>query len=136
MSKAKTAILDNLDPFTRAYIEAALWSSYICDEDGNEIEPMDSNHGPEDIAVTSLKRIISDCMEFQEDNNRDLLEADKLPHYDMSHAGHDFWLTRNRHGAGYWDSGLGKEIGDRLTNAAHAWGEIHLHKFRGKIWLE
>lgn len=37
--------------------------------------------------------------------------------------GHDFWLTRNGHGAGFWDRGLG-ELGDRLTDAAHAYGSV------------
>jgi hypothetical protein len=37
-------------------------------------------------------------------------------------AGHDFALTRNHHGAGYWCRDLG-DLGDRLTTAAHAYGE-------------
>lgn len=36
--------------------------------------------------------------------------------------GHDFILTRNHHGAGFWDRGLG-DLGDRLTTAAHVYGE-------------
>jgi len=36
--------------------------------------------------------------------------------------GEDFALTRNRHGAGFWGRGYG-EVGDRLTEAAHAFGE-------------
>lgn len=41
------------------------------------------------------------------------------------YLGHDFWLTRNRHGAGYWDRGLG-DLGDRLTEAAMAFGEVEV----------
>lgn len=36
--------------------------------------------------------------------------------------GHDFALTRNHHGAGFWDRGYG-DVGDRLTEAAQAYGE-------------
>lgn len=36
--------------------------------------------------------------------------------------GHDFAFTRNHHGAGFWDRGYG-EVGDRLTEAAEAYGE-------------
>ena len=36
-------------------------------------------------------------------------------------AGHDFALTRNGHGAGFWDRGLGK-IGDMLTDACKPYG--------------
>ena len=31
--------------------------------------------------------------------------------------GHDIWLTRNSHGAGFWDRGLG-ELGDKLSDIA------------------
>jgi hypothetical protein len=40
-------------------------------------------------------------------------------------GGHDFWLTRNGHGAGFWDGELG-DIGDRLTEASKAFGEVCL----------
>lgn len=36
-------------------------------------------------------------------------------------VGYDFILTRNRHGAGFWDRGLG-EMGDWLTKMAHPFG--------------
>jgi hypothetical protein len=39
--------------------------------------------------------------------------------------GHDFWLTRNGHGAGFWDRGLGA-LGDRLTDASKPYGEVNL----------
>jgi hypothetical protein len=38
-------------------------------------------------------------------------------------VGEDFWLTRNRHGAGFWDRGLG-EVGLRLTEAARVYGTV------------
>lgn len=41
---------------------------------------------------------------------------------DMGQHGHDFALSRNRHGAGFWDRGYGP-VGDALTEAAHAYGE-------------
>ena len=34
-------------------------------------------------------------------------------------AGHDFWFTRNRHGAGFGDRGLG-DVGDELTKIAQS----------------
>ena len=37
-------------------------------------------------------------------------------------AGHDFALTRNGHGTGFWDRGLG-EIGDMLTEECKPYGE-------------
>lgn len=51
--------------------------------------------------------------------------------HDGATTGHDFYLTRNRHGAGFWDrySGDSPEAraGDRLTSAAHVYGESELY---------
>ena len=40
---------------------------------------------------------------------------------------HDWTLTRNRHGAGFWDGGWAEPWGQRLTDLAHASGEISLY---------
>jgi hypothetical protein len=104
-----------LDSFTRAYVECALWSS--TDEDG---EPLDSAYSVDDIAPDTLQAMIEDCQAFQADQSADLAEMS------AEQAGHDFWLTRNRHGAGFWDRGLG-DVGQRLTDAAHVWGSVDLY---------
>lgn len=119
-----------VDDFTGAYIECALWSSchfapedweppedYEGPEDG---DPLDGHFSPEDIAPDTLKGMIKDCADFQE------AEAADLEGLDPSQSGHDFWLTRNGHGAGFWDRGLG-DVGDRLTDAAHAYGSHDLY---------
>jgi hypothetical protein len=41
-------------------------------------------------------------------------------------VGHDFWLTRNGHGAGFWDRGLG-ERGQWLTDMAKPFGSAYLY---------
>lgn len=41
--------------------------------------------------------------------------------------GHDFWLTRNHHGAGFWDRGLSNGRGKILTDIAHSFGELILY---------
>lgn len=105
-----------LDTFTRAYIGCALWSSTDHDTD----RPLDDNYGPEDIAPQTLAKMIEDCAAFQRDNAAD------LEGHDSAHAGHDFWLTRNHHGAGYWDGDYPEPIGKRLTDAAHVWGTVDL----------
>jgi hypothetical protein len=43
-------------------------------------------------------------------------------------AAHDFMLTRNGHGTGFWDSGRWlAPWGDKLTRLAHSFGEIHAY---------
>lgn len=104
----KTRILD-------AYIDCALWSS--TDESG---EPLDANYYSSDLAPECLDQMRADVHDFV-DANADLL--DDMPE-DL--IGHDFWLTRNRHGAGFWDRGLGEQ-GKALTKASHSYGEVYLY---------
>lgn len=108
-----------MDNFTRSYITAALWSSMDnADDQGGE--PLDANYGLSDIAPETMAKIVEDCQAFQRDNAADIGS-------DFDQAGHDFWLTRNHHGAGFWDGDWPKEIGERLTAASHAFGEVDLY---------
>jgi hypothetical protein len=128
-----------LDDFTLAYLEAALWSSTDeSDEAGGE--PLDKNFDIEDFAPEAIKEVVADTKAFQEENAGDLAKAAKFHSRgewssDEQH-GHDFWLTRNRHGAGFWDRGYGP-VGKRLTDAAHAYGEVHIYVGDdGKLYVE
>ena len=118
------ANVDDVDTFARAYVECALWAS--CDDsDEHGGEPLNRNYGPADIATETLHRMIEDCRKFQETNGS-LLERYEDAGYGIANAGQDFWLTRNRHGAGFWDRGL-EELGQQLTDAAHGFGECWLY---------
>lgn len=105
-----------IDPFSRAYIEAALW---LLDE--ADTDPEDGAYSA-DVARLSddaYTRAVLDCSAFRMANAAALVEAytQDAVSYDETQAGHDYYLTRNGHGAGFWDRGLG-EIGDHLTAAA------------------
>lgn len=110
-----------LDRFTIAYLECALWSS-TDEADPAGGQPMDSNYSIDDCTQSFLRQAAADCLVFQRDN-AELLEHAGGEEMD----GHDFWLTRNRHGAGFWDRGYFKPIEDGLTDAAHAFGEVNLY---------
>ena len=56
-----------LDDFTLAYIEAALWSSND-DSTPQGGEPLDANYGIDDIDPDTLAAMIEDCRRFQEEN--------------------------------------------------------------------
>lgn len=47
--------------------------------------------------------------------------------------GHDLALTRNGHGAGFWDRGLG-EAGDVLTSWAKSLGTLHIFHGHASIY--
>lgn len=109
-----------LDSFTQGYIDCALWSST-----GDNDEPLDENHSIADFAPETLAKIIADCERFQSEN--EIPEYNNSRYSDAELAGHDFWLTRNRHGAGFWDGDIEEAVGKRLTEAAHQFGEINLY---------
>lgn len=118
--------IDAPDAFTRAYMECSLWSS--TDESGINLDDM---HDLQDIAPDTYAQMIVDCVKFQGENMRMLQAAYKRGNringeeYTASNAGHDFWLTRNNHGAGFWDRGIG-ESGNTLTKACEAFGNVDL----------
>ena len=114
-----------LDTFTHQYAETALWSSCDIDEGGN----LDDSYDVEDINTDTLWTMVQDCRNFRDEEAvAAILESDECG-ADDSQAGHDFWLTRNRHGAGFWDRGSlygSEDAGRILTDAAHVYGSIDL----------
>lgn len=118
------------DAFTSAYIEALLWSSSVCtDHDSVEYSSADDYEYSNSLELSS--RI--DCVDFIQ-SNIDLLEQQiaalqstgYTEEQSIELAGHDFALTRNGHGAGYWDRGTGV-TGEALTDQSKSYGSIDLY---------
>lgn len=102
----------------RAYVEAALWSSL-----GDDGEPLDAAYDADDISPDARESMDSDVYDFLNLCWREGLDLSPI---EPEQIGHDFWLTRNHHGAGFWDRGLG-ELGERLTALAHSYGDSDLY---------
>ena len=111
--------MDNLDEFTQAYIECALWSTND-ESDASGGVPMDSNYWIEDIDPATLTKMVTDCQQFQAEHREDICD-------DVEGAGHDFWLTRNGHRAGFWDGDWPEPQGERLTKSSESFGEVYLY---------
>ena len=131
----------DLETFTQAYIEAALWSSTDESDDGGG-EPLDKNYSADDLSPDIKESMRADCAAFILANEGDLILYSELIHPNeyspAMRAGHDFWLTRNGHGAGFWDRGLGA-VGDRLSDASRIFGSFDLYvgddgKVHGGKW--
>lgn len=130
-----------LDDFTLGYLTCALWSSHDDREDADG-EMLDANFTIEDFAPETLRQAIADCEKFQRENAALLESAFNSPDYRRVNdstpeqtAGHDFWLTRNGHGAGFWDGDYPKQHGEQLTTASEAYGDVDLYVGEdGKIW--
>ncbi len=117
----KNAILS--DGFVRAYLETALWSSTMMPEDSERYDCSYFSHGC-DVDDCSLETVIGalrDCTEFQNDNDGVLERSD----YSTDRDAHDFWLSRNGHGAGFFDRGT--DDADTLQNAASSYGSVDLY---------
>ena len=97
------------------YLVTALWSSI-----GEDGEPLDKHHSTSDLADSFVSKSQQDISDFV-DKAGDLLDG-----MTNETIGHDFWLTRNHHGAGFWDRGLG-EVGDKLTEIANSFPEVNLY---------
>lgn len=116
-----------LEDMTNGYLEALLWTS-INDDGDNFLE---------------LEYGIEDIPEAVRDAVRDMFE-DLVAHHPLAvrlygverrgqcapvwgSFGHDFLLTRDHHGAGFWDRGLG-ELGEHLSQIAYPYGDSeHLY---------
>ncbi|AXQ69062.1 hypothetical protein HOU02_gp147 [Caulobacter phage CcrBL9] len=120
------------DAFARQYIGTALWTG-VSYPMGDDRGGSDSYYDGESAWITpkTLREMIEDCDAFQRDNVAALAKAYASDvwiegeRYNASNAGHDFWLTRNGHGVGFWDRGLG-EVGETLSEAARKVGEYSL----------
>ena|SRR5688572_13245568 len=133
---AYDAFRHHMDEVIVAYIECALWSEScqgtacptipdtVCYGEDCDKSLSDLNFSIDSLSPDAsrdmeadLEGFVKSCLE-QRPNVFDGISPDMI--------GHDFWLTRNGHGAGFWDRGLG-ERGDWLTSMAKPFGEAHLY---------
>lgn len=99
-----------LNDMAAAYIEAA----YFTDGDGDEL-------GDPELSTQFKADAYIACRDFEDAANT--LEIDLRARYSAEQLGHDLWLTRNRHGAGFWDRPeVYGEHTDIFTALAHAQG--------------
>lgn len=82
---------NQLDAFTRGYIEAAF---FTCDFE---------NAFTCELAPSALAEIIADCAAWQAKAAKLLALAYDCDDYSPEQAGRDYWFTRNGHGVGFWD---------------------------------
>jgi hypothetical protein len=135
-----TACEIDLESFLDEYIQAALFTSND-ESTPSGGEPFDRNYGPDDIAPETLDKMRADCVAFlAHPNGGRLIEiAERLeaegkyvcPARETDVAGyaaHDFWLTRNGHGAGFWETWeWPKGMGKTLDETAKGFGTFDLY---------
>lgn len=108
-----------LDDFTRSYAETALWAS------ADAADVPYSSCSIENLSASAQRGMRADCDSF-----RARVRSAGFEGLLVDRAGdvaHDFWLTRCRHGSGFWDGDYPEPAGTELTKIAHSFGEAHLY---------
>jgi len=95
------------------YLEAALWT---------EEDELGPSNIESDVSFEAKVDAYTDIKKFKQLAG-ELIAQSGL---DDEQIGHDLWLTRNGHGTGFWDRGLG-EIGDKLADIARGMGSKYAY---------
>jgi hypothetical protein len=132
----ETPALSDLFAFERGYFTAAFWTT---DDDAGPGEYANTGRADdhfERLHPDNRREQLRQCEQFQADNAQTLEDA-----ADDYQAGIDFWLTRNRHGAGFWDGDWDHldetgEAAKRLTDSAHSFGECYCFIDEEGVFIE
>ncbi len=118
-----------IDAATDAALECLAWTTATHPEDGDDARGylLDSEHDYSDAARATMRETID---AFMSDDTVvrlfDLLAALGTP-FTPEQIGHDFILTANRHGTGFWDRDMRdrqRAALDALTDIVRPFGEI------------
>lgn len=134
----------------QSYLATVVWTE-ARDEDGEIKDGMDiSDFSPQAIFeatadlgkfLKEIEPIITPLIESADEIEAELYEDEAIALVatrklkviaacqDVDTIAHDFWLTRNHHGAGFWDGDYSESydagsIGEKLTAIADKFGEI------------
>jgi len=122
-----------MNPTLIALAETILYSE--CDDNG---VPFDANYFIEDFDEESLKKLYGEYQQFLSVVEEKITEKigeewDCIDDfYDLAQPAlnqteYDYILTRNRHGAGFWDGDWSDSVSEILTDAAQAQGEFDVY---------
>jgi len=105
---------------TNAALECLEWTEH--NEESNDLDGFYFDDESKALIHEELSHFITE-------------NSEDLHGLEYSQIGHDFILTRNGHGAGFWDRGLG-EAGERLTAATKLYGSITAFELNGALRAE
>jgi hypothetical protein len=128
-----TSLLADISDILDGYTECALWSSTYSGEDpdhadfeeGDDSSFRDLGYGNREISKTLNVSSTNDIKKLVAEIAKNPAAVAELEEYIDNHGasqfGHDFWLTRNGHGAGFNDRG-----GKIVHRLAKPFGEVNL----------
>ena len=104
-----------------AYLEAAVWADKPDDEDWSNAN----------WSTQALDLAYFECCAFLR------LAKWHIKRWDMEQLGHDFWLTRNGHGTGFWAREFGTEENrDALTELSRTFGPSYVYMADDVLYLD
>jgi hypothetical protein len=109
-----------VDEFLSDYIAAALFSSTGMGTPDSDSSLQQQGFQADDLDAETRCQMQKDCLSFIQSHWM------RIPLDKAHQAGADFWLTRNRHGAGFWDGDWPEADGKALTEASHGYGSLDL----------
>jgi hypothetical protein len=106
--KESVNVEHDIDEIVDSYLECALWTNDDEDEfDGKTIS--DFSNESRELAKSEMKWFVAMAGDALDDISDDMI-------------GHDIWLTRNGHGAGFWDRGYDDDIEKKLIKLSEELG--------------
>lgn len=141
MAATGTAVPPSEDVLKGA-LEAALWTGLRWNHESQETESDDLRRPMAEVPEHIVTALREDVQMFLRDQAHEIVKAMPLYAAHLAQAdwtvgeqiGHDFTLTRNHEGAGFWDRGLG-EVGDLLTAACRPFGTWQIEADdEGDLW--
>lgn len=112
-----------------AYLEIALTltadyynENHYYDEDEEEEREDWDNFTIYDISQDSWSKAKIDCIKFLSK-----IPLTMIVNLDAGEIGSDFWLTRNGHGAGFWDRGYDDDVEKKLMDSVKQFGTQDLY---------
>lgn len=116
----------DLDQAVGGYFDALLWLQSDNERDANGGVRLGENYDVDDIDEGAREDVRDEIAAFASTHPLAVrmflaVSGDRAGYERSDLFGHDFYLTREGHGAGFWDRGLG-ELGDYLTTIAKGYG--------------
>lgn len=108
----------DIDTIVEHYLIAEVWAAVIYLDENTPVEADTIDAPIHDDTVAAAR---ADVLGFLDADVREICERHNI---DDEQIGHDFSLTRNHHGAGFWDRGHGHD-GQILTEKCRPYGETN-----------
>ena len=103
------------------FISATISALYFTDTGGEDQPTVNA-----EISEETLLDVQADCRSFWRRFGCYVTNV-QVDNPGIEQAGHDFWLTRNGHGAGFWDGDWPEPYAEILTKGSKAYGEFSIY---------